>query len=55
MKYSVIADNGRKSVTIVSDNVIDIDIKDGNKFIARLTVRGGKVFNENDDDISTAT
>lgn len=52
MKYAIIADNGRKSITLASNEYIDIDIKDGNKYIARLTVRDGKLYNEADDDIS---
>ena len=59
MKYAIIADNGRKSITLASNDYIDIYIKDGNKYIARLTLRQGServgVFDENDNDISSAT
>ena len=59
MKYSVTLDNGRKSITLASNEYIDIDIKDGNKYIARLILRQGServgVFDENDNDISSAT
>ena len=60
MKYSVklTRENG-KTVTLAANEYIDIDVNAGNRRIAALTLRdseyGPAVFNENDDDISSAT
>ena len=35
-----------KTVGLAGNEYIDIDIKDGNRYIARLTVRDGKVYDE---------
>ena len=43
-----------KTVLLAADEWIDIDIKAGMRYIARLTVRDGKVYDDNDYDISTA-
>lgn len=48
MRYAIVADNGKRQAKIASDEYLDLDIKDGNKFIARLTVRDGKIYDEND-------
>lgn len=60
MKFCIVltSDTG-KTVKIVGNSYIDIDVIASNKRIAALTVREGEngpaVFNDNDDDISTAT
>ena len=43
-----------KIVGLAGNEYIDIDIKDGNRYIARLTVRDGKVYDQQDNDIATA-
>lgn len=60
MKYCVIltSDTG-KICKVVGNSFVDIDIIVSNKRLAALTLREGEngpaVFNENDDDISSAT
>ena len=58
--YARITSDSGKVTGAGGTEYLDIDILAGNKIIARLTVRNdedGKpaVYNENDDDISTAT
>lgn len=55
----VVSEKG-KIVGTGGDEYLDIDITVGDRYLARLTVRKDEdgeftVFNENDDDISTAT
>ena len=40
-----------KTVGLAGNECIDIDIKDGNRYIARLTVREGKVYDEQDNEL----
>lgn len=51
MKYAIIADNGRKRVTIASDDYIDLDITEGNRRIFTLTLRNGKLYDQHDNEI----
>ena len=60
MKFSVyLSRRDGKTITLAADEYIDIDVKAGARYIARLTLRDGEtgptIYNENDDDISTAT
>ena len=54
MKYAIIADNGRKRVTLASDDTIDIDITEGNKRIFTLSLRNGRLYDEFDNKIAHA-
>lgn len=61
MKYSarIESEQGKPRI-VVGNEYLDIDIMEGNRSIAKLTVRPNEngiatVYNENDDDISTAT
>jgi len=64
MKYYVRLRNEKgKEIGLAGNEYIDIDIMEGNRRIESLTVKPNPddekeraaVFNENDDDISTAT
>lgn len=49
MKYSAtLSRSDGKTITLASDEWIDIDIKDGNRYIARLTVRDGDITTDRD-------
>lgn len=49
--YARIENEAGKVDGMGGNEYLDIDITAGNKVIARLTVRDGHVYNENDNDI----
>jgi hypothetical protein len=52
MKYSAtLTRPDGKTVTLAANDWLDIDIKDGSRYIARLTVRDGEVYDEDDNEI----
>jgi hypothetical protein len=53
MKYAIIADNGKKRVTLVSDDHIDIDITEGNRRIFTLSLLHGKLYDQDGKEINT--
>lgn len=54
MKYSAtLSRPDGKTVTLAANDWLDIDIMDGNKRIAALTVRDGQVYDENDSELKT--
>jgi hypothetical protein len=53
MKYAIIADNGRKRVTLTSDDAIDIDITEGNRRITRISLLHGRLYDQEGKEIQT--
>ena len=55
MKYSAtLSRKDGKTVVLSANEYIDIDVKDGNRLIASMTVRDGHVYNASAGDVTTA-
>lgn len=55
MKYAIRLDNGRKAITLASDDIITIDITTGNRRTYALTLRDGVLYDQDDNEVHTAS